>query len=138
MVASSTAALAVIGLCIAALWAWVWSGVGASSRRIGIRLELSGGSAASEISRVVWPLMPLLSLVWFVTADLVAREAAGADTFGSCALVLGLLALMALVAVQSLYLGGMPQWAYPGWRARRYYEAHPGARERELGVGALI
>ena len=69
---------------------------------------------------------------------LVRHEAMGADTTGSCALVLGLLAVMVAVAIQSLYRGGMPEWAYPGWMARRYYMALPGARERELGVGALI
>ena len=103
-----------------------------------MRVDLRGGSSASEMNRVVWPLMPLLSLLWFVTADLVRHEAMGADTTGSCALVLGLLAVMVAVAIQSLYRGGMPEWAYPGWMARRYYMAHPGARERELGVGALI
>ena len=135
---TSTALLALVGLFVALLWAWTWSGVGASARRvadahgsarwIGQRGDDAPGVAAHA----------LLSLVWFVTADLVGREAAGLDTLGPCALLLGLLAAMILVAVQSLYLGGMPEWAYPGWMARRYYAAHPQARERELGVGALI
>ena len=77
-------------------------------------------------------------LVWFVTADLVGHEAVGADTMGSCALLLGLFGVMVAVAIQSLYLGGLPEWAYPGWMARRYYVANPGARERELGAGAVI
>mgnify|MGYP000878297116 FL=1 len=78
------------------------------------------------------------SLVWFVTAHLVSHEVAGTDTTGSCALLLGLFGVMIAVAIQSLYLGGLPEWAYPGWMARRYYAAHPHARERELGAGALI
>ena len=135
---NSTALIALVGLAIALVWAWAWFGIGASARRVSVRLELGGGNAAGEMGRVVWPLMPLLSLLWFVTADLVRHEAMGADTTGSCALVLGLLAVMVAVAIQSLYRGGMPEWAYPGWMARRYYMAHPGARERELGVGALI
>ena len=55
--------------------------------------------------------------------DLVGREAVGADTMGSCALLLGLFGVMVVVAIQSLYLGGLPEWAYPGWMARRYYVA---------------
>lgn len=138
MLLNATALLAVIGLLIALLWAWVWSGVFASSRRVAMRMDMRGGSASAELNRVVWPLMPLLSLVWFVTADLVAHEAVGADTMGSCALLLGLFGVMVAVAIQSLYLGGLPEWAYPGWMARRYYVANPGARERELGAGAVI
>ena len=99
MLLNATALLAVIGLLIALLWAWVWSGVFASSRRVAMRMDMRGGSASAELNRVVWPLMPLLSLVWFVTADLVG---------------------------------------HPGWMARRYYVAKPGARERELGAGAVI
>ena len=138
MLLNATALLAVIGLLIALLWAWVWSGVFASSRRVAMRMDMHGGSASAELNRVVWPLMPLLSLVWFVTADLVGQEAVGADTMGSCALLLGLFGVMIAVAIQSLYLGGLPEWAYPGWMARRYYVANPGARERELGAGAVI
>ena len=137
MLLNATALLAVIGLLIALLWAWVWSGVFASSRRVAMRMDMRGGSASAELNRVVWPLMPLLSLVWFVTADLVGHEV-GADTMGSCALLLGLFGVMVAVAIQSLYLGGLPEWAYPGWMARRYYVANPGARERELGAGAVI
>ena len=48
------------------------------------------------------------------------------------------LVLMAAAAVQALYFGGLPEWAYPGWMARRYYASHPGARERELGARAAI
>lgn len=138
MLLNATALLAVIGLLIALLWAWVWSGVFASSRRVAMRMDMRGGSASAELNRVVWPLMPLLSLVWFVTADLVGHEAVGAGTMGSCALLLGLFGVMVAVAIQSLYLGGLPEWAYPGWMARRYYVANPGARERELGAGAVI
>ena len=138
MLLNATALLAVIGLLIALLWAWVWSGVFASSRRVAMRMDMRGGSASAELNRVVWPLMPLLSLVWFVTADLVGHGAVGADTMGSCALLLGLFGVMIAVAIQSLYLGGLPEWAYPGWMARRYYVANPGARERELGAGAVI
>ena len=138
MVLSSAALLAVVGLLIALLWAWVWSGLFASARRVARRLDLRGGSTNAEVNRVVWPLVPLLSLVWFVTAHLVSHEVAGTDTTGSCALLLGLFGVMIAVAIQSLYLGGLPEWAYPGWMARRYYAAHPHARERELGAGALI
>lgn len=82
--------------------------------------------------------MPLLSLLWFLTADLMVREARGLDTLGSLGLVIGVLALMGAAAVQALYFGGLPAWAYPGWMARRYYASHPGARERELGACAVI
>lgn len=108
MLLNATALLAVIGLLIALLWAWVWSGVFASSRRVAMRMDMRGGSASAELNRVVWPLMPLLSLVWFVTADLVGHEAVGADTMGSCALLLGLFGVMVAVAIQSLYLGDCP------------------------------
>ena len=66
------------------------------------------------------------------------RGTRGLDTLGSLGLVIGVLALMAAVAVQALYFGGLPEWAYPGWMARRYYASHPGARERELGTRAAI
>ena len=138
MLLNATALLAVIGLLIALLWAWVWSGVFASSRRVAMRMDMRGGSASAELNRVVWPLMPLLSVLWFLTADLMAREARGLDTLGSLGLVIGVLALMAAIALQALYFGGLPEWAYPGWMARRYYVANPGARERELGAGAVI
>ena len=131
MVANSTALIALVGLAIALVWAWAWFGIGASARRVSVRLELGGGNAAGEMGRVVWPLMPMLSVLWFLTADLMAREARGLDPLGS-------LGLMAAVAVRALYFGGLPEWAYPGWMARRYYAAHPGARERELGACAAI
>ena len=126
MVTSSTAPLIVVGLSIAFLWAWAWCGVGASARRMSVRLELAGGDAAGEMFRVVWPLMPLV-------ADIVGREARGLDVLGSCAILVSIFALMTLLAIQSLYLGGLPEWAYPGWMARRYYRTHPQAREAELG-----
>ena len=137
-VSNSIALIALVGLAIALVWAWAWFGIGASARRVSVRLELGAGHAAGEMGRVVWPLMPLLSLLWFLTADLMAREARGLDTLGSLGLVIGVLALMGAAAVQALYFGGLPQWAYPGWMARRYYASHPGARERELGACAVI
>ncbi len=137
-VSNSIALIALVGLAIALVWAWAWFGIGASARRVSVRLELGAGHAAGEMGRVVWPLMPLLSLLWFLTADLMAREARGLDTLGSLGLVIGVLALMGAAAVQALYFGGLPQWAYPGWMARRYYASHPGARERELGTRAVI
>ena len=135
---NSTALIALVGLAIALVWAWAWFGIGASARRVSVRLELGGGHAAGEMGSVVWPLMPLLSLLWFLTADLMVREARGLDTLGSLGLVIGVLALMGAAAVQALYFGGLPAWAYPGWMARRYYASHPGARERELGACAVI
>lgn len=137
-VSNSTALIALVGLAIALVWAWAWFGIGASARRVSVRLELGGGHAAGEMGSVVWPLMPLLSLLWFLTADLMVREARGLDTLGSLGLVIGVLALMGAAAVQALYFGGLPAWAYPGWMARRYYASHPGARERELGACAVI
>lgn len=137
-VSNSIALIALVGLAIALVWAWAWFGIGASARRVSVRLELGAGHAAGEMGRVVWPLMPLLSLLWFLTADLMAREARGLDTLGSLGLVIGVLALMGAAAVQALYFGGLPAWAYPGWMARRYYASHPGARERELGACAVI
>ena len=75
MVAYSTALIALVGLAIALVWAWAWFGIGARARRVSVRLELGGGNTASEMGRVVWPLMPMLSVLWFLTADLIAREA---------------------------------------------------------------
>lgn len=138
MVAHSTAVIALVGLVIASVWAWAWLGFGASARRMAVRLEIGGGSAAGEMSALVWPLMPFLSLLWFLTGDLMAREASGFDTAGPCTLIALVLAAMVGVAVRTLYLGGLPAWAYPGWMARRYYASHPGARERELGARAVI
>ena len=138
MVAHSTAVIALIGLVIASVWAWAWLGLGASARRMAVRLEIGGGNAAGEMSAVVWPLMPFLSLLWFLTGDLMAREASGFDAAGTCTLIALILAAMVGVAVRALYLGGLPAWAYPGWMARRYYASHPGARERELGARAVI
>ena len=138
MVANSTAVIAMVGLVIASVWAWAWLGFGASARRMSVRLEIGGGSAAGEMSALVWPLMPFLSLLWFLTGDLVAREALGFATAGTCLLIALVLATMVGVAVRGLYLGGLPEWAYPGWMARRYYASHPGARERELGARAVI
>lgn len=138
MVAHSTAVIALVGLVIASVWAWAWLGFGASARRMAVRLEIGGGSAAGEMSALVWPLMPFLSLLWFLTGDLMAREASGFDTAGPCTLIALILAAMVGVAVRALYLGGLPTWAYPGWMARRYYASHPGARERELGARAVI
>ena len=138
MVAHCTAVIALVGLVIASVWAWAWLGFGASARRMAVRLEIGGGSAAGEMSALVWPLMPFLSLLWFLTGDLVAREALGFATAGTCLLIALVLATMVGVAVRALYLGGLPEWAYPGWMARRYYASHPGARERELGARAVI
>ena len=138
MVANSTALIALVGLVIASVWAWAWLGLGVSARRMAVRLEIGGGNAAGEMSAVVCPLMPLLSLLWFLTGHLVAREASGFATAGTCMLIALVLAAMVGVAVRALYLGGLPAWAYPGWMARRYYASHPGARERELGARAVI
>ena len=138
MVANSTAVIALVGLVIASVWAWAWLGFGASARRMAVRLEIGGGSAVGEMSALVWPLMPFLSLLWFLTGDLMAREASGFDTAGPCTLIALVLAAMVGVAVRALYLGGLPAWAYPGCMARRYYASHPGARERELGARAVI
>ena len=138
MVAHSTAVIALVGLVIASVWAWAWLGLGVSARRMAVRLEIGGGNAAGEMSAVVWPLMPFLSLLWFLMGDLVAREASGFATAGTCMFIALVLAAMVGVAVRALYLGGLPAWAYPGWMARRYYASHPGARERELGARAVI
>lgn len=138
MVANSTALIALVGLVIASVWVWAWLGLGVSARRMAVRLEIGGGNAAGEMSAVVWPLMPFLSLLWFLMGDLVAREASGFATAGTCMFIALVLAAMVGVAVRALYLGGLPAWAYPGWMARRYYASHPGARERELGARAVI
>ena len=138
MVANSTALIALVGLVIASVWAWAWLGLGVSARRMAVRLEIGGGNAAGEMSAVVWPLMPFLSLLWFLMGDLVAREASGFATAGTCMFIALVLAAMVGVAVRALYLGGLPAWAYSGWMARRYYASHPGARERELGARAVI
>ena len=138
MVANSTALIALVGLVIASVWAWAWLGLGVSARRMAVRLEIGGGNAAGEMSAVVWPLMPFLSLLWFLMGDLVAREASGFATAGTCMFIALVLAAMVGVAVRALYLEGLPAWAYPGWMARRYYASHPGARERELGARAVI
>ena len=138
MVANSPALIALVGLVIASVWAWAWLGLGVSARRMAVRLEIGGGNAAGEMSAVVWPLMPFLSLLWFLMGDLVAREASGFATAGTCMFIALVLAAMVGVAVRALYLGGLPAWAYPGWMARRYYASHPGARERELGARAVI
>lgn len=138
MVANSTALIALVGLVIASVWAWAWLGLGVSARRMAVCLEIGGGNAAGEMSAVVWPLMPFLSLLWFLMGDLVAREASGFATAGTCMFIALVLAAMVGVAVRALYLGGLPAWAYPGWMARRYYASHPGARERELGARAVI
>ena len=114
MLLNATALLAVIGLLIALLWAWVWSGVFASSRRVAMRMDMRGGSASAELNRVVWPLMPLLSLVWFVTADLVGQEAVGADTMGSCALLLGLFGVMIARRDSVPVPGGTARVGIPG------------------------
>ena len=87
MVAHSTAVIALVGLVIASVWAWAWLGFGASARRMAVRLEIGGGSAVGEMSALVWPLMPFLSLLWFLTGDLMAREASGFDTAGPCTLI---------------------------------------------------
>ena len=87
MVANSTALIALVGLVIASVWAWAWLGFGASARRMAVRLEIGGGSAAGEMSTLVWPLMPFLSLLWFLTGDLMAREASGFATAGTCMLI---------------------------------------------------
>ena len=138
MVANSTALIALVGLVIASVWAWAWLGLGVSARRMAVRLEIGGGNAAGEMSAVVWPLMPFLSLLWFLTGDLVAREASGFSTAGTCMLIALVHAAMVGVAVRAHCRGGLPAWAYPGWMARRYYASHPGARERELGARAVI
>ena len=104
MVANSTALIALVGLVIASVWAWAWLGFGASARRMSVRLEIGGGSAAGEMSALVWPLMPFLSLLWFLTGDLVAREASGCATAGTCMLIALVLAAMVGVAVRALYL----------------------------------
>ena len=52
---TSTALLALVGLFVALLWAWTWSGVGASARRVAMRMDLRGGSASAEMTRLVWP-----------------------------------------------------------------------------------
>ena len=138
MVVNSAAVIALVGVAIALVWAWAWLGLGARARRMSVRLEIGGGSAAGEMGAIVWPLMPFLSFLWFLTGDLVAREATGASTIGSCTLVACVLAVMVGLAVRALYLGGLPAWAYPGWMARRYYVSHPTARARELGARAVI
>ena len=79
---TSTALLALVGLFVALLWAWTWSGVGASARRVAMRMDLRGGSASAEMTRLVWPLMPLLSVVcsspltwWVVRLPVSTRSA---------------------------------------------------------------
>ena len=132
MLLNATALLAVIGLLIALLWAWVWSGVFASSRRVAMRMDMRGGSASAELNRVVWPLMPLLSLVWFVTADLVGREAVGADTMGRARCSWACSALW-LSSRFSPCTWGTARVGIPGVDGTSLLTvANPGAREREL------
>ena len=62
----------------------------------------------------------------------------GWDASAQRAVVFALLGAMALVAVACLYFGALPEWAYPGWMARRYYRAHPDRAVAELGSARAV
>lgn len=131
---ASALVLTAIGCAIGGFWLWMWSGAGALARRAGVlRLSSAQDSPACSVQRIVWPQLPLLAALWPATAALASREAAGWDASAQCAVVFALLGAMALVAVVCLYFGALPEWAYPGWMARRYYRAHPERAVAELG-----
>ena len=135
MLLNATALLAVIGLLIALLWAWVWSGVFASSRRVAMRMDMRGGSASAELNRVVWPLMPLLSLR--LVCDCRPRGSRGSRRrhLGSCALLLGLFGVMVVVAIQSLVPGGTARVGTTrgGWHVATTWQ--PGCSRARAGRG---
>lgn len=136
---ASALVLTATGCAIGGFWLWMWSGAGVFARRAGVlRLSSARDSPACPVQRVVWPQLPLLSALWLATAALASREAAGWDASAQCAVVFALLGAMALVAVICLYFGALPEWAYPGWMARRYYRAHPDRAVAELGHARAV
>lgn len=118
MVANSTALIALVSTVIAFVWAWAWLGLGVSARRMAVRLEISGGNAAGEMSAVVWPLMPFSfpfcgsrrATLWPVRPPASPRQAPACSSRSS------LLRWSVLPCAPSTWVA-FPAWACPGWMA---------------------
>lgn len=128
------AMLALTGAFILGAWAWLWSGLTPGARRISVQrcYPASTRAAIPHVQAVIWPLLPIAGATWIAVGALSARMILGRDPVLESSIVVILFTAIAVLAAWSLLVGSLPEWMYPGWRARRYYARHPEAARREL------
>lgn len=133
------AMLVLTGLVILLAWFWLWAGLTPRARRLAVSrfYPWSRDARLPQIQALIWPLVPLVGLLWIGAAAMDARTVLGRDPFLESGLVGLLFAGVAIVAVWSLFDNALPLWAYPGWRATRFYERRPDRARAELR-GALV
>lgn len=128
------AMLVLTGLGILLTWLWIWAGLSPRMRRISAErlYPLADRPTIGQLQVIIWPIVPLVGLAWIATGALVARTIIGRGASYEASMVIALFIAIALVALWCAFDEPMPQWAYPGWMTRRFYEHHPDRIDSEL------
>ncbi|QPK82010.1 hypothetical protein G7Y41_04185 [Schaalia sp. ZJ405] len=126
--------LAGTGLGILAAWLWLWAGLDRRARALSIERisPVSSRVAFPAIQRIIWPLVPLVGLAWIATAQVFAQSILGRSSDAAMLVVAFLFLVIIGVGLLAAFRGPLPAYMYPGWRAERFYCAHPGRVYEEL------
>lgn len=121
------AMLASTGVGIFLAWLWIWAGFDRYSRALTLErvYPFAPGAAIPNVQKIMWPVLPLLACAWLVTAQVVAQSIIGRDAMTEMFLLAIIFTAIALVPLWLLFGGNAPACVYPGWRAQRFYLAHP-------------
>ncbi len=128
------AMLVVTGMVILSAWAFMWCGLTCVIRRITFErlYPWAPRAAIPKVQAMMWPAMPLLGFAWIGVAGMDIRIASGRDPLVAALFVALLFVLVLILAVLALCDHKLPDYCYPGWRAKRYYLKHPECAKKEL------
>ncbi|WP_022868427.1 hypothetical protein [Schaalia vaccimaxillae] len=135
---AGVAMLILTGNGILAMWLWLWAGLTARTRRMTVEklFPVASAPVAGSIQQMIWPMIPVLGVLWIIVGLLVRREIQGREAIVEISVVIFLFASIGLIGIWACTISPLPRWVYPGWRAERFYLAHPHRIESELSAPA--
>ncbi len=126
--------LVVTGLAILLAWTWLWAGPTRRTRTIALERLYPWAPTAvlPRAQAIIWPAFPIVGAAWIAAGALSARIVLGRDPILESSLVAALFGLVLVLGVWVALGNDLPRWAYPGWRAIRFYRRRPERAEAEL------
>lgn len=133
------AMLALTGIAILGAWLWLWAGFTRRMRVIAVErlYPWAPGAVIPSIQALVWPALPLVGLAWIAVGAMAVPIASGHSALSPVLVVVVLFGAVCALAILVALGKRLPRYCYPGWRAVRYYRAHPDVARQELDARTL-